>query len=101
MITFMTERSAFTYAVQNPSVRKDIARAVADGIPVDQLAAEFNIAPATVRRYAEEWAGVQRTIRNLDAWERESIVLACRRGGRKRWERELGADVVHELLDEH
>ncbi|MBS4102851.1 helix-turn-helix domain-containing protein [Tsukamurella paurometabola] len=96
----MTERTPFTHAIANPATRRDIALAVADGIPVDQLADEFNIAPATARRYAEEWAGVQRTIRRLDPWERQSIVHACRRGGRRRWERELGVDVVHELLSE-
>ncbi|GAA4676548.1 helix-turn-helix domain-containing protein [Gordonia humi] len=97
----MTSRTPFQHAVADPGTRRDIARAVADGTPVDQLAEEFDIAPSTVRRYAEEWADVQRTIRNLDHWERESITLACRRGGRRRWERELGVDAVRELLDEH
>lgn len=97
----MTQRTPFQHAVADPATRRDIAVAVQSGIPADQLAAEFNIAPSTVRSYAKEWAGVQRTIRSLDHWERESITLACRRGGRKRWERELGAEVVRELLDEH
>lgn len=96
----MTQRTPFQHAVANPATRRDIALAVADGIPVDQLAAELDISPSTVRSYSKEWAGVQRTIRSLDHWERESITLACRRGGRKRWERELGADVVRELLGE-
>lgn len=97
----MTERIPFQHAVADPATRRDIALAIADGIPVDQLAAEFNIAESTVRRYAEEWEGVQRTIRSLDIWERQAIVDGCSRGGRRRWERELGADVVRELLDEH
>ncbi|SHR63867.1 Uncharacterised protein [Mycobacteroides abscessus subsp. abscessus] len=47
-----------------------------------------------------EWEEAQRTIRNLDVWERESIVHACHRGGRRRWEQELGPAVVRELLGE-
>lgn len=100
MVSPMTERTPFTHAVPNPSVRRDIALAVRDGIPVDQLAAEFNISESTVRSYAAEWEGVQRRIRSLDAWERESIIHACARGGRRRWERELGAEVIRQLLDE-
>ncbi|CDP89231.1 MULTISPECIES: hypothetical protein [Mycolicibacterium] len=67
---------------------------------VEQLAEEFGISEPTVRAYAAEFANTQRIIRRLDVWERESIVLACRRGGRRRWERELGVDVVRELLGE-
>lgn len=97
----MTEqRTPFQHAVANPSVRKDIAAAVHAGIPVEQLAEEFQISPSTVRAYAAEWQGAQRTIRELDVWERESIIHACHRGGRRRWERELGVDVVRELLGE-
>lgn len=55
----MTEREPFTHAIPNASVRKDIALAVRSGIPVDQLAAEFNISPSTVRAYAAEWEDVQ------------------------------------------
>ncbi|MDO2981380.1 MULTISPECIES: hypothetical protein [Mycobacteriaceae] len=97
----MTEqRTPFQHAVPNPSVRKDIALAVQSGIPVEQLAEEFNISESTVRSYAAEWQGAQRTIRELDVWERESIIHACRRGGRGRWERELGVEVIRELLGE-
>lgn len=96
----MTNPARFTHAVANPSVRRDIAAAVRDGIPVEQLAAEFNISLSTVRSYAAEWEGAQRKIRNLDPWDRESIVHACRHGGRRRWERELGAEVVSQLLGE-
>lgn len=96
----MTSCSRFTYAVANPTVRRDIALAVRDGIPVDQLAAEFDISESTVRAYAAEWEGTQRRIRALDPFERESIIHACARGGRKRWERELGVEVVRELLGE-
>lgn len=100
MVALMTERPPFQHAIANPSVRRDIALAVQSGIPVEQLAAEFDISVSTVRSYAAEWEGTQRKIRNLDVWERESIIHACARGGRRRWERELGADVVRELLDE-
>lgn len=93
-------REPFTHAVTSPSVRKDIALAVRSGIPVEQLAEEFEISESTVRSYAKEFENVQRTIRRLDVWERESIVNACRRGGRKRWERELGMETVRELLGE-
>ncbi|MBF9519540.1 helix-turn-helix domain-containing protein [Mycobacteroides chelonae] len=96
----MTNPARFTHAVANPSVRRGIAAAVRDGIPAEQLAAEHGISVSTVRAYAAEWERAQRTIRNLDAWERESIVRACRHGGRRRWERELGAEIVRELLDE-
>lgn len=96
----MTNCSRFTYAVASPSTRRDIALAVRDGIPADQLAAEFDISESTVRSYAAEWEGVQRRIRALDPWEREGIIHACGRGGRRRWERELGVDVVRELLGE-
>ncbi|GAA1087296.1 hypothetical protein [Tsukamurella spumae] len=43
---------------------------------------------------------MQRTIRQLDPYERESTVFACRRGGRRRWERELGSEVMREPLGE-
>jgi hypothetical protein len=47
----MTEqRTPFQHAVANPSVRKDIAAAVRDGIPVEQLAEAFNISESTVLR---------------------------------------------------
>lgn len=100
MVITMTQRTPFQHAVANPATRRDIALAVQSGIPVDQLAEEFSIAESTVRAYAAEWTGVQRTIRGLDVWERESIILACRRGGRRRWERQLGVEVVRELLSE-
>ncbi|MGC5024425.1 transposase family protein [Tsukamurella sp. DT100] len=77
-----------------------MALAVRDGISPEQLAAEFGISVATVHRYVNEWEGAQRRIRSLDPWEREIIIHACRRGGRRRWERELGVDVVRELLGE-
>ncbi|MDO3108638.1 helix-turn-helix domain-containing protein [Mycobacteroides abscessus] len=96
----MTERTPFQFAIDNPAVRRDIALAVADGVSPEQLAEEFDISESTVRSYAAEWEGVQRRIRSLDAWERESIIHACARGGRQRWERELGAEVIRQLLDE-
>lgn len=96
----MTTREPFVHAVANPAVRRDIALAVQSGISPEQLAEEFEISPATVRSYSREFENVQRRIRQLDPWERESIVLACRRGGRKRWERELGVETVRELLGE-
>ena len=96
----MPNPTTFTFAVQNPFTRRAIALAVRDGIPVEQLAAEFEISVSTVRSYAAEWEGAQRKIRALDSWERESIVNACRSGGRRRWERELGAEAVRALLGE-
>ncbi|RIU41046.1 helix-turn-helix domain-containing protein [Mycobacteroides abscessus] len=96
----MTERTPFQFAIDNPAVRRDIALAVADGVSPEQLAEEFDISESTVRSYAAEWEGAQRTIRNLDPFERESIVFACARGGRRRWERELGVEVIRQLLDE-
>lgn len=96
----MSNCSRFTFAVANPSTRKDIALAVQSGIPVEQLAEEFEISVSTLRAYAAEWENVRRTIRALDPFERESIIHACARGGRRRWERELGPEVVRQLLDE-
>lgn len=96
----MTPRTPFQHAVANPAARREIALAVQSGIPVEQLAAEFGISESTVRSYAKEFENVQRRIRALDAWERESIVLACRRGARRRWERELGVETVRQLLGE-
>lgn len=96
----MSNPARFTHAVSNPAVRRDIARAVRDGIDPQQLAAEFSISLSTVHRYAAEWEGVQRKVQCLSEFEREAVVEGCRRGARKRWERELGADVVAELLGE-
>lgn len=100
MIPAMTERTPFQHAIENPATRREIAAAVRDGIDPQQLAEEFRISLSTVRSYAAQFENVQRTIRRLDAWERESIVLACKRGGRRRWERELGVETVRELLGE-
>ena len=96
----MTDRAPFTHAVPNSSVRRDIAAAVRDGIAPEQLAEEFDISVATVRSYSAEFENAQRTVRQLDRLERESIVFACRRGGRRRWERELGSEVLREMLGE-
>ncbi|MGV0675686.1 helix-turn-helix domain-containing protein [Mycolicibacterium fortuitum] len=96
----MTERTPFQHAVANPSVRKDIAAAVRDGIPVEQLAEEFNISESTVRSYAAEWQGAHRKVQLLTDWEREAIIEGCARGARRRWERELGLEVICELLGE-
>ncbi len=93
-------REPFVHAVTNPAVRRDIALAVQSGISPEQLAEEFSISPSTVRAYAVEFENVERTIRRLDPWERESIVNACRRGARRRWERELGVETVRQLLGE-
>ncbi|MDM2401896.1 ECF-type sigma factor [Mycobacteroides abscessus] len=72
-----------TFALARPSTRRDIALAVVSGISPDELAEEFSISSRTVRAYAAEWQGVHRKIRNLDVWERESIIQACRRGRRR------------------
>lgn len=96
----MTEPAPFTHAVANPSVRRDIAAAVRDGIDPLQLAAEFNISVSTVHRYAAEWEGAQRKVRALTDFERDAIIDGCRDGARKRWERQYGAEVVRELLGE-
>lgn len=93
-------REPFVHAVANPAVRRDIALAVTAGIDPQQLAEEFGISESTVRSYAKEFENVQRRIRQLDVWERESIVNACKGGGRKRWERELGVETVRQLLGE-
>lgn len=90
----------FTHAVPNASVRKDIAEAVASGIPPEQLAAEFNISVSTVRSYAKEWEGVRRRAAALNEWERDAIIAGCRRGARARFEREYTARVVAHLLGE-
>ncbi len=55
MVSLMTERTLFTHAISNPAARRDIALAVQSGIPVEQLAEEFNISVATVHRYVNEW----------------------------------------------
>jgi hypothetical protein len=96
----MTNPARFTHAVSNPSTRKDIALAVRDGIPVEQLAAEFNIAISTVHRYAGEWEGAQRKVQRLSEFEREAIIDGCRRGARSRWVRTYGAEVVRQILGE-
>ncbi|MCP2622060.1 helix-turn-helix domain-containing protein [Mycolicibacterium smegmatis] len=97
----MTEqRTPFQHAVANPTVRRDIAAAVRDGIPVEQLAEEFQIAPSTVRAYAAEWQGAQRKLQVLTDWEREAIIEGCARGARRRWERTYSPEVIRELLGE-
>ncbi|WP_396909861.1 helix-turn-helix domain-containing protein [Mycolicibacterium sp.] len=96
----MTDPARFTHAVANPAVRRDIAQAVRDGIPVEQLAEEFNISVSTVRSYARQFEGVQRKLLALSNFEREAVIEGCRRGARRRWERQYGAEVVRELLGE-
>lgn len=90
----------FTHAVANPAVRSDIAAAVASGTPVDQLAETFGISVSTVNRYAKEWEGARRKVKNLSGFEREAIIDGCRRGSRRRWERQYGAGVVRQVLGE-
>lgn len=90
----------FTHAVPNPSVRRDIALAVRDGIPPEQLAAEFSISASTVHRYAAEWEGAVRKVQSLTGFEREAIRDGCRRGSRRRWERQYGARVVAQVMGE-
>lgn len=79
-----------------PAVRRDVAAAVRDGIPWSISPRSSTSASAPCARTPR----TQRTIRQLDPHERESVIHACRRGGRRRWERELGADAVRELLGE-
>ncbi|MGV7586346.1 helix-turn-helix domain-containing protein [Mycobacterium kansasii] len=93
-------REPFTHAVPNPSVRSDIALAVADGIPPEQLAAEFGISVSTVRAYVKEWEGARRKVQALSGFEREAIIDGCRRGSRRRWERQYGARVVAQVVGE-
>lgn len=92
----MTER--FQHAIPDPSVRRDIALAVADGVPVEQLAAEFGISVSTVRAYAAEFQGAQRVLAIIDDHTRGAIIAGCRGGSRRRWERQYGTTVVRELL---
>ncbi|MUL84330.1 MULTISPECIES: transposase family protein [unclassified Mycolicibacterium] len=94
----MTGREPFVHAVSNPSVRRDIAQSVRDGIDPEQLAAEFNIAPSTVHRYAAEWEGTQRRIAALQPDEVEAIRSGVARGARSRFERQYGAEVVRQVL---
>lgn len=97
----MTEqRTPFQHAVANPSVRKDIAAAVRDGIPVEQLAEAFNISESTVRSYAAEWRGAHRKVQLLTDWEKSAIIEGCARGARRRWERTYSPEVIRELLGE-
>lgn len=96
----MSTKPPFQYAVPNPSVRRDIAAAVRDGIDPTQLAAEFNISVSTVRAYVKEFEGVQRRAAALTDWERQAIVDGCRRGARARYEREYTARVVAHVLGE-
>lgn len=93
-------REPFTHAVANPSVRSDIALAVADGIPPEQLAAEFDISVSTVRAYVKEFEGVQRRAAALTDWERQAIRAGVARGARARYEREYTARVVAHVLGE-
>lgn len=96
----MTSREPFQHAVQNPNVRRDIAQAVRDGIPAEQLAAEFGISLSTVHRYASGWEGAQRKVQALSDFERETIREGCARGSRRRWERTYGARVVEAVVGE-
>lgn len=96
----MTNPERFTFAVPSPSVRRDIAQAVRDGIPAEQLAEEFGISVSTVRAYAREWEGAARKVQRLTDFERQAIIDGCARGARQRWERQYGAKVVAELLGE-
>lgn len=90
----------FTHAVANPAVRRDIAAAVRDGIPPEQLAETFGISVSTVRAYAKEWEGAARKAQALNDFEREAIRTGVARGARRRWERQYGAEVVRQVLGE-
>ncbi|WP_018600991.1 helix-turn-helix domain-containing protein [Mycobacterium sp. 155] len=96
----MTTPPPFTHAVANPAVRRDIAAAVRSGIPVEQLAAEFNISVSTVRAYSREWEGAQRRVAALQPDEVTAIIDGCRRGARRRWERTYGVEVVRQVMGE-
>ncbi|MFV8172470.1 MULTISPECIES: helix-turn-helix domain-containing protein [Mycolicibacterium] len=96
----MTSRQPFQHAIQNSSIRRDITLAVHDGIPPDQLAEEFGISLSTVHRYAAEWDGADRKVRALNADQRQQIIDGCRRGARRRYEREYGARVVEQVMGE-
>ncbi|MBN3455673.1 helix-turn-helix domain-containing protein [Mycobacterium sp. DSM 3803] len=96
----MPNPERFIFAVPSPSVRRDIAAAVRDGIPVGQLADEFQISESTVRAYVREWEGAQRKVQRLSEFERQAVIEGCRRGARKRWERRYGTEVVRQVLGE-
>lgn len=95
----MTRRPPFQHAY-DAALRRDIALAVRAGISVDQLAEEFDISPATVRAYCDEYENTKRAVRLLSEHEREAIRVSCAHGGRRRWERQLGAEVVRQVLGE-
>ncbi len=96
----MTSREPFTHAVSSPSTRRDIAAAVRDGIPVDQLAETFGISISTVHRYAAQWEGAARKVQALTADQRQQIIDGVARGARRRYEREYTAAVVRHVLGE-
>ncbi|WP_234798238.1 helix-turn-helix domain-containing protein [Mycobacteroides chelonae] len=100
MYTATMTPQPFTHAVANPQTRRDIAAAVADGIPPEQLAAEFNISVSTVLRYAAEWEGAVRKAQALTDFEREAILTGVARGARRRWERQYDAEVVRHVMGE-
>ncbi|SLJ23589.1 Uncharacterised protein [Mycobacteroides abscessus subsp. abscessus] len=93
----MSTRTPFEYAIPDPAQRRDIAQAVADGIPVEQLAAEFGISETTVRAYHQEFAGTQRRVQLLTADDRQQILDGVRRGARARYVRQFGKNVVDEV----
>ncbi|WP_458317870.1 helix-turn-helix domain-containing protein [Mycolicibacterium brisbanense] len=96
----MPNPERFTHAIQNPGVRRDIAQAVRDGTDPQQLAEEFNISVSTIRSYVREWEGAQQKAQQLNDFDRQAVIEGCRRGARRRWERQYGAEVVRQLLGE-
>lgn len=93
----MSTRTPFEYAIPDPAQRRDIALAVESGIPVEQLAAEFDVAESTIRAYHAEFAGTQRRVQLLTADDRQQILAGVKRGARARYVRQYGRAVVDEL----
>jgi DNA-binding NarL/FixJ family response regulator len=92
-----TQRTLFQYAISDPQQRRDIAHAVESGIPVEQLAEEFDISEATVRAYHSEFAGTQRRVAVLTEDDKQQILAGVRRGARSRYVRQFGKNVVDEI----
>lgn len=92
-----TPRTPFQFAIPDPQQRRDIALAVADGIPPEQIAEEFGISETTVHAYCREWAGTRRRVQLLTQDDREQIVAGVKRGAKARYIRQYGRAVVSEI----
>lgn len=88
----------FAHAIPDPALRAEIAFALHTGeATAAELAAVHNVSPATVRRYAAE-ADADRRLRALPDHVRSALIVGCRTGDRRRWERRYGHAVVAAVL---